>query len=112
MEFIDYMEALIPRLQSLKKDEGATPFFDCLSGAFVWSDERIFGLNTNEMGCLRAIFRYRTNLIVREQDLRFELLWNQLKQKCPAWIGFDPVRCSPDAELMAKYLEIRKNPSL
>lgn len=110
MNFADFLEPLIVKFKVLQKDDKATPFFDHMSGAFIWSDEKVRGLDVNEMGCLRAIFRYRTSLIVRESDTRFQSLWAELKQKYPDWIGFDPARCSPNEDLVACYREIRRIP--
>ena len=81
MDVSDSLDSLIVHLKTLKKDSNAIRFFDLMSGAFVWSDEKIRGVSTNEMGCLRASLKYRTSLIVQESDPRFESLWAQLKQK-------------------------------
>ena len=110
MNFNEFLNPLIVRLRMSRKDTNASPFFDQMSGAFIWSDEKVHGLSVNEMGCLRAIFRYRTNLIVQEEDKRFESLWIELKEKCPNWIGFSPERCSPNDSLQSRYQEIRKKP--
>lgn len=110
MNFNEFLNPLIVRLKMLKKDENAAPFFDHMSGAFIWSDEKVHGLSVNEMGCLRAIFRYRTNLIVQGEDNRFESVWIELQDKYPNWIGFSPERCSPDDVLLSRYQEIRSKP--
>ena len=100
------------RLKMTQKDKNATLFFDLMSGAFIWTDEPVHGLNKYEMGCLRGIFRYRTSLIVQELDERFKSLWDELKNKYPDWIGFDPERCSPSQELTSRYREERSKPIL
>jgi hypothetical protein len=110
MNFSDFLDPLVIRLKTLQKDSSAVPFFDQMSGAFIWSDEKLRGLPTNEMGCLRAIFRYRTSIIVQESDPRFQSLWADLKEKYPDWIGFDPTRCSPNDDLICRYKEIRQKP--
>jgi len=110
LAFNEFLDSVIARLKETQKDKDAYPFFDHMSGAFIWSDERILGLKGYEMGCLRAIFRYRTNLIVQEDDKRFESLWADLKAKYPDWIGFSPERCSPNHVLLARYKEIRSKP--
>ena len=89
------------RLQRMAPD--AEPFLELMSDGFVWSDERLHGLGTDEMGVLRAIFRFRTSLIAQQPDSRFEDLWNALREICPEWIGFDPSRCSPNATLTSLY---------
>ena len=110
MNFSDHLNSLIIKLKTQQVDSEATPFYDLMSGAFIWSDEKVHGLGVNEMGCLRAICRYRTSLIVQEVDKRFEFLWNEFKQKYPEWIGFRLERCSPNETLTAQYREIRKKP--
>lgn len=112
MNYNELLEPLIARFKTLHRDSNAVPFFDCMSGAFIWSDEKLRGLSVDEMGCLRAIFRYRTNLIVQGDDKRFESLWADLKEKYPAWIGFSPDRCSPNDDLLVRYQEIRNKPTL
>jgi hypothetical protein len=112
MDFALALDSLVPKLAKKQKEKGATPFYDYMSGAFIWSDERMQGLSVNEMGCLRAVSRYRTSLIVKELDQRFESLWEELKRKCPNWIGFEPERCSPNEALASEYYEIKKKPLL
>ena len=99
----DFLDALIVHLKTLQKDENARFFYDLMSGAFIWEDEKLYGLKTGELGCLRAIFRYRTSLITQELDERFASLWNALREKYPEWIGFAPERCSPDQSFAECY---------
>lgn len=108
----DFLDPLILKLKRQKLDKDASFICDVMSGGFIWSDERIPGLKRNETGCLKAIFRYRTNLIVQENDYRFEALWDELKKKYPEWIGFDPSRCSPREELQLQYRKIKNKPLL
>ncbi len=108
MDLIDHLDCLIPHLKLLSKNELAEPFFDTMSGGFVWSDEKIKGLEKYEMGCLRAIFRYRTSIIIGEPDQRFEEIWEKLKVGLPEWIGFDPERCSPRSDLIEEYFKVSK----
>lgn len=44
MNFKDFLDPLIVRLKTSQKDKNATPFFDLMSGAFIWSDEKILGV--------------------------------------------------------------------
>jgi hypothetical protein len=68
MKLIDLLDSLIPHLTTLEKDENAEPFYELMSVAFIWSDEKVRGLNVNEMSCLGAILRYRTSLVVGDRD--------------------------------------------
>jgi|ERR1700738_634822 hypothetical protein len=101
---------MIPHLKSLQNDENADVFYDYMSGGFIWTDEKVRGLNVNQMGCLRAIFRFRTSIVVQEADERFRRIWNALRGKYPQWIGFAPQRCSPNDALARRYREVNKAP--
>jgi hypothetical protein len=103
MKFEDQIESLAPILSRLKKNDLAEPFYELMSDAFIWDDESVINLNPEQLGCLRAIFRFRTSMIVQESDPRFETLWKCLKQACPKWIGFSPDRCCPNEKLAEKY---------
>ena len=108
MKLDDFLDSLIPHLKVLQKDENGELFYELMSGAFIWNDEKMDGLNVNEIGCLRAIFRYRTSLVIQQHDERFALLWAALREKCPEWIGFAPERCSPNQNLAKRYQEERR----
>jgi hypothetical protein len=86
----------------------AKPFLELMSDGFVWSDEKLHGLSVEDMGALRAVYRFRTSLITQIADSRFENIWNELRKACPEWIGFDPSRCSPNEELLSLYLKNKK----
>jgi hypothetical protein len=108
MNFEEYLDSLLPALRSLKFDPSATVFYDLMSGALVWTDEKLFeGLTPEQMGCLRAIFRYRTSLLEGTPDKRFENLWNLLVAECPEWIGFNPSRRAPTEDLLAQYRRLK-----
>lgn len=108
MNFDDYLDSLIPILAALKIDPVAKVFYDLMTDALIWADERPpFDLTAEQMGCLRAIFRFRTSLITSTPDTRFYNLWDTLKAKCPQWIGFTPSRCSPTAQLIETYQKLK-----
>ena len=109
MKFEDHLDSLVPILARLTQDPAATVFYDQMSAALVWSDEALSeGLSAEQMGCLRALFRFRTSLIDGEPDRRFENLWNTLKAKCPLWIGFDPHRCMLSEAMQTELNRKRK----
>src|ERR1035437_2137549 len=99
----DYLGSLVSKLRVLKCDVSAEVFYDLMSGALVWSDEKITGLTAEEMGCLRAIFRFRTSIIASEPDERFRNLSNKPRAAYPDWIGFDPSRSQADESLSKLY---------
>jgi hypothetical protein len=106
------LKGLAAQLRLQKRVPDAEPFLDLMSDGFVWSDERLHGLSVEEMGGLRAIFRFRTSLITGLADSRFENLWNELRKICPEWIGFDVSRCSPNETLAARYRSSKRKPHL
>lgn len=108
MNFEEQLDSLIPALAELRLDPHAEVFYDVMSGALVWTDEKLsIGLSAEQMGCLRALFRFRTSLIIGSPDRRFENLWNLLKSKCPQWIGFTLSRCSPTKALLNEYFRLK-----
>ncbi len=107
--FVNYLADLTPKLSLLKRDGSAEPFYDLMSDSLIWTDERLTGLTVEEMGCFRAICRYRTSLIIDKPDQRFQALWEQLKQMCPNWIGLTPSRCLPSNTLVEKYNQLKKS---
>jgi len=106
------LKQIADQLRQQRMDPKAEPFLELMSDGFIWSDERLTGLSTEEMGSLRAIFRFRTSLITKETDTRFEKLWNELRKICPEWIGFHPSRCSPDGDLASRYWKSKKRSPL
>lgn len=107
MNFEEHLDTLAPVLAKSEMDASAKVFYDVMSAGLVWTDEKLSDLTVEQMGCLRAIFRYRTSLIQGTPDLRFETLWNLLKIKCPQWIGLDPRRCTPSPQLLSEYKRLR-----
>jgi hypothetical protein len=103
MNFEEHLDSLVPLLSKLKFDPMAEVFHELMSDALVWTDEQIQGLTVEQMGCLRALLRYRTSLIVETPDTRFERLWKLLKVKYPKWIGFTSFRCTPSKGLQDIY---------
>ncbi len=108
MNFQEHLKSLVPYLADLKFDRSADVFLDLLSDSLVWEDEMIVaGLTAEQMGCLRAIFRYRTGLNCGTPESRFEPLWDQLKHECPTWIGFDPSRSVPSKGHLENYERLK-----
>jgi hypothetical protein len=103
MKFEDSLDSLVRRLCTVTVDPSAEVVYDLMSGALIWSDEKISGLTAEEMGCLRAVLRYRTSLIVGQPDERFRDLWAELNVKYPEWIGFSVDRCQSSEALLKLY---------
>jgi hypothetical protein len=90
------------------KDDSAKPFYDMMSGAVVWAGEVVSGLTTGQLGCLRSLFRCRTNLILNEPDKKFDGIWEAFQEACPNWIGFLPERSGRDEQLVNMVRELKR----
>ena len=84
-------------------DENAEVFYELMSGGLVWRDETTLKFSTQFVGCLRALFAYRTSLMLGRHEEAFAPLWNQALKLAPNWIGFLPTRRQPTPELLAIY---------
>jgi hypothetical protein len=104
-DFLTALETLAPKLRLLKKDGSAIVFYEAMSGALMWSDEKARGLTDHEMGCYRAILAIRTGIIIGKAELRFPKLWEEFQKSCPTWIGFDSSRCKTSEMLVEKYVQ-------
>lgn len=78
-------------------------FYDCMSGALIWSDETNSETPIKLIWALRFIFAYRTSLMLNEPRGEFESMWNLGVSLFPNWIGFRPDRRHATRELMVIY---------
>ena len=101
--------ALGERLSALKLNPNALPTLDIMCDGLIWYDERISNLDDIQMGYLRWIFRYRTSLILGNEDLTLKSKWDDLRRVCPGWIGFNAARCSANDNLASIYHESEDN---
>jgi hypothetical protein len=75
-----------------------------VSGSVGWDDEQYFEFFTicRHHGCYAygVLFAYRTSLLMGtpREDLRYA--WDEVRQRCPEWIGFRPERVAPTEELL------------
>jgi hypothetical protein len=109
MNLEDGLDSLVAKMRALKRDASAKITYDLMSGALIWSDEKANDLTVEEMGCLRAVLRFRTSIITSEPDERFRHLWTQLVAKYPDWIGFDASRCQANEELAILYHKCKRS---
>jgi hypothetical protein len=109
MELQRHLDSLVPFLAQLKRDSAAEVFFDMMSGALVWTDEKVTGVTPEQMGSLRAILRFRTSMILDQPDPRFQRLWERFEKICPYWIGFDRSRCESSEGLVRTYRELKRH---
>jgi hypothetical protein len=101
-KFITAFEHLAARLNSLAPDPDARCFFEQLSGALIWTDERPgFPTDLNELGALRMLWNYRTSLLLGKPRTEFKSLWTAAKKLAPHWPCFLPDRRQPHPDLLA-----------
>jgi hypothetical protein len=86
-------------LNDLSIDGTAVPFYELMSGALMWPDEKA-KMPVAELGWFRAALNFRSSLILQGPRTEFEPVWNALKQAAPNWPGFRPERCTPSPELV------------
>src|SRR5262245_42444626 len=96
-------------LDSLPFSETARHFYEIMSGALMWEDEK-GKLPFSELGWFRAALAYRTSVILGEPRTEFEPIWAALKRVAPKWPGFRTERCTPRPELVA-YIERQRKDS-
>jgi hypothetical protein len=76
-------------------------FFECMSGGLMWTDERLWPLDADELGVVRILLNYRTSLILENPRREFEAIWNSAISLAPKWPGFLPERREPRSDLLA-----------
>jgi len=102
----DFAKVLTAHAEHLNQictpDPSASVFYELMSGALIWSDERDAS-PFEVVSALRAIFAYRTGLIIGKPRPELEPLWQHALSLFPQWIGFRPDRRQPTTELLAAY---------
>jgi hypothetical protein len=89
------------RLNRIKASIDAEPFYELMSGAIIWADERPpFQTDTEEMGAMRMIWNYRTSLIIKNPRTEFRELWEVASHLAPNWPVFIPVRREPTVGIL------------
>jgi hypothetical protein len=96
-------------LNDLPFSEKARHFYEMMSGALIWEDEKP-DLPSSELGWFRAALAYRTSIILHQPRHEFEPIWTALKQFAPKWPDFRPERCTHNPELV-DYVNQQRNRS-
>jgi hypothetical protein len=95
-EAIDFLRASRP-------DPAPVVRYDLSSGCLNWDDEHYpaFAALCKSLECdaHTALFAYRTSLIEGRPREEFRPAWDEVRERCPTWIGFRPERMSPSKEL-------------
>jgi hypothetical protein len=82
----------------------ATVFYEVMSGALVWSDEKIKDVPTQVIWSLRPLWAFRSSVISGAPAEKWRLYWDACVALFPRWIGFRPERMKSSPELL-KILE-------
>jgi hypothetical protein len=78
----------------------ATPFYEVMSGALVWSDEKIDDVPTEVIWALRPLFAFRSSMIRGAPMEKWRPYWEACVPMFPHWIGFRPERSVGTPELL------------
>jgi hypothetical protein len=107
MDFV-FPEEALAILRQTQFDPQAALGYELLSGGVTWSDEGLieFAAVCRDKGCGYAghALAYRTSLIEGKPRENLRFAWEELKTRCPEWIGFRPERTGPNPEVLA-YLQ-------
>ena len=99
-----------PYLDQLAQDANANLRYDLFADALVWSDELKLDENDDvlfdHIGTIRAIWQYRSTLILGTPCQRFEAAWQEAQRLCPNWPVFLPQRRDPS--LARTYVHSRE----
>jgi hypothetical protein len=84
-------------------ERGVQGCYEIMSGALVWSDERNEKTPVEVIWALRAIWGYRTSLMLNEPREELKPTWDHGLSLFPKWVGFRPERRQPTPELLRIY---------
>jgi hypothetical protein len=100
MESLESQAAVLNAL--CEPDPTATPFYDIMCDALIWSDERNPSLTSDIIIALRQIWHFRTLCILKNERTDNAVV-AQCMMLFPNWIGFLPERWIPTPEALAEY---------
>lgn len=83
-------------------DPNATPKYEIMSDAIIWSDEYHPEFTTELTWALRPIWNFRTRCILQGKRIESDVIDKCLKL-FPHWIGFLSERWNQTPELLAEY---------
>src|SRR5437667_3567800 len=88
------LKKIAPKLNQLKEDPQARVNYELMSDGLVWSDELPpwDELESGESHCLRAVWKFRSSLIMGSPEEKFRPAWDYAKELFPNWPGFLPQR--------------------
>ncbi len=88
------LRQIAPKLNQLQEDGSARVHYELMSHGLVWTDELppLDQVEPGECTCLRAIWRFRSSLIMGEPEEKFRPAWEEAQKLFPHWPGFLPQR--------------------
>lgn len=109
-QIIAGFKRISPKLNQMRLSQDAVPFYELMSGAIIWTDERPpFETGTLELGSLRMIWNYRTSVFLGQPRMEYKELWETAFSLAPNWPGFATSRqtATPDImDLISKGQEV------
>ncbi|GAA5497216.1 hypothetical protein Rhal01_03409 [Rubritalea halochordaticola] len=87
----------------LNTPSSGDPLYHLMADALYWIDEIPKHLDVDSENSLRVILRYRTSLILNEEDAQYREYWSFAKECFPQWVGFQSERCCPSKHLKEYY---------
>jgi hypothetical protein len=91
-----FTDAAIRFLRECVFDPDAFVGYELLSGAVHWSDERFSDFyrvcRAGGADYAKELFAYRTSLLVGRPREEYQFVWDEVRARCPEWIGFRPER--------------------
>lgn len=103
------LESLAPKIGSLKVDPVARVYYELMSGGLAWTDElpALEKMNSNEFGVMRALWSFRSSLILGSPKEKYRFLWEESQRWFPSWPGFQPDRQSETWKSRFQELEAK-----
>lgn len=77
------------------------PFYELMSGALIWRDETRRDTPIHVVWALRAIWAYRTSLMLGKPRAELAEFWRFGLAHFPRWVGFRPERREASPKLLA-----------
>jgi hypothetical protein len=100
-ELLEVLREHAMRLDAISEPSStATPFYEVMSGALVWSDEKIEDVPVQVIWALRPLFAFRSSLIRGSSLEKWRPYWEACVKMFPRWIGFRPERSAATHELL------------
>ncbi len=108
MEIPSDISRLTDAMNALRFGCDSPYFYELMSGALVWEDEKA-GFSTKrfspvEIGILRMIWAFRSSLMLDSPRQEFESVWRRALIAAPNWPCFRTERCHPSKDVIS-YLE-------